>query len=95
LRNYELVLIISPEVAEEDIPGTLDKVNEYIVSKGGSITETNSWGKRKLAYPIKHFRDGNYFLSLLELEPDTITDIESNLRISETILRHMLVRLDD
>ncbi len=95
MRNYELLLIISPEVTEEDIPGTLDKVNEYVTSKGGSITETNHWGKRKLAYPIRHFKEGNYALSQLKLEPETTADIEANLRISEQILRHMLIRLED
>jgi small subunit ribosomal protein S6 len=95
LRDYELILILSPEIADEDISAQLDKVSQYVTGKGGSITETNNWGKRKLAYPIKHFREGNYLLSRLQLEPETTSDIEANLRISEKILRHMLVRLGD
>jgi len=95
LRDYELLLIIHPEVAEEDIPGTLDKVAEYVTARGGSVGETASWGKRKLAYPIGHSKDGTYFLTQLKLEPGTIVELEANLRISESILRHMLVRLDE
>lgn len=95
MRDYELILILSPEIADEDISAQLDKVNQYVTGKGGSVTETNNWGKRKLAYPIKHLREGNYFLSRLQLEPETTSDIEANLRISEKILRHMLVRLGD
>lgn len=95
MRNYELLMIISPEVAEEDIPDTLDKVNKHITAKGGTIDETNHWGKRKLAYPINHFREGNYVLTQLKLEPESTAELEANLRISERILRHLLVRLDD
>ncbi|MFQ5988009.1 MAG: 30S ribosomal protein S6, partial [Dehalococcoidia bacterium] len=55
LRDYELVVVISPEVAEEEIPGTLEKIGRFITERGGSITEVNQWGRRKLAYPIKNF----------------------------------------
>ena len=95
MRNYELLMIISPEVAEEDMTGTLDKVGEYVTAKGGTVTETNHWGRRKLAYPISHFREGNYVLTQLQLEPGTTAELEANLRISEKILRHLLVRLED
>ena len=95
MRDYELLLIINPDVAEEDMPATLDKVSEYVTASGGSVTDTNHWGKRKLAYPINHFRDGNYVLTQLKLEPETIAELEASLRISEKILRHLLVRLGD
>ena len=62
LPDYELVLIISPEVAEDDIEATVGKVNRFITEKGGTISDTEQWGKRRLAYPIKRFTDGRYFL---------------------------------
>lgn len=94
MRDYELVLIISPDVAEEDIPATIDKVSEFVTSRGGEITEVNHWGKRRLAYPINRFREGNYVLSRFKLEPGTTAELEASLQISETILRHLLVRMD-
>lgn len=93
LRDYELVVIISPEVAEEEIPATLEKISRFIVERGGSITEVNQWGKRKLAYPIKNFMEGNYVLAQFQMEPQLTADLEASLGISEEILRHLLVRL--
>jgi len=95
LRDYELIVIVSPEVPEEELPSHLDKISEFITNKGGSVTEVERWGKRKLAYPINHFREGNYVLTRFKLEPGTTAELEANLRISERILRHLLVRLGE
>jgi len=86
-------MIISPEVTEEDVPGTIDKVSEFITSRGGEITQVDRWGRRKLAYPINRFREGNYVLSRFKLKPGLTTELESSLRISEKVLRHLLVRV--
>jgi len=90
-----MVIIISPEVAEEDVPGTIDKVSEYITANGGEVTQVDRWGKRKLAYPINRFREGNYVLSRFKIKPGVTAELEANLKMSETILRHMLIRLDN
>lgn len=95
MRDYELIVIVSPEVPEEEIPANLDKISEFITNKGGSVIEVERWGKRKLAYPIKHFKEANYVLARLKLEPSTTTELETNLRISEKILRHLLIRSGD
>jgi small subunit ribosomal protein S6 len=95
LRDYELIVIISPEVPEEEVPTNIDKIGEFITSKGGSITQVDRWGKRRLAYTINHFKEGNYVLTKFKIEPSTTAELETNLRISEKILRHMLIRLDE
>ena len=95
LRDYELVVIISPEVAEEEITATLDKISRFIVERGGSITEVSQWGRRKLAYPIKDFMEGNYVLTHFKMDPGLTADLEASLRISEEVLRHLLVRLSE
>jgi small subunit ribosomal protein S6 len=95
LRDYELVVIISPEVTDEDIPATLEKMNQSITNKGGSITEVNQWGRRKLAYPIQNFLEGNYVLTQFKMEPKMTAELEANLRLTEEVLRHLLVRLSD
>lgn len=95
MRDYELVVIISPEVAEEEIPATIEKIHRFIVERDGSITEVNQWGRRKLAYPIKHFVEGNYVLTQFKMEPRLTAELEKSLEISEEILRHLLVRLED
>lgn len=95
MRDYELIVIISPEVPEEEVPTNIDKIGEFITSKGGSITQVDRWGKRRLAYTINHFKEGNYVLTKFKIEPSTTAELETNLRISEKILRHMLIRLDE
>lgn len=95
MRDYELIVIISPEVTDEEVPITLEKMNQFITDKGGSITEVNQWGRRKLAYPIENFMEGNYVLTQFKMEPKQTAELEASLRLSEEILRHLLVRLSD
>jgi small subunit ribosomal protein S6 len=95
LRDYELVVIISPEVTDEDVPAALEKMSQFITDRGGTITEVNQWGRRKLAYPIKQFLEGNYVLTQFKIEPKMTADLEASLRLAEEFLRHLLVRLGD
>jgi small subunit ribosomal protein S6 len=94
LRDYELVVIISPEVANEAADGVMESVSRFITSNGGTVTEVEPWGKRKLAYPIKHFMEGSYVLSRFKMQPKFTKQLEANLRISEDVLRYLLVKLD-
>lgn len=93
LRDYELVLIISPEVAEEKFDATIDNVSQFITEKGGTISNIERWGKRRLAYPIEHFVEGSYVLTRFRLKPTLSKELEANLQISEEVLRHLLVKL--
>lgn len=95
MRDYELLLVINPEVGEENLPTVLERVNKYISDRGGEVTKTDPWGRRRLAYPIKRFVEGQYVLTNLTVEPRRIAEIEANLRLSEDVLRHMMVRLGD
>ena len=93
LRDYELVLIISPEVVGEKFDTVIDNVSQFITGKGGIISDVEQWGKRRLAYPIKHFEEGSYVLSRFKLKPTLGKELEANLQISEEILRHLLIKL--
>lgn len=95
LRDYELVVIISPEVADEEIPATIEKINQFIIEKGGAIGEVSQWGRRRLAYPIRGFMEGNYVLTQFKMEPRLTAELEASLGISEEILRHLLARLSE
>ncbi len=94
LRDYELVLIISPEVEEEKLNATIDNISQFITGKDGTITDVEQWGKRKLAYPVKHFMEGNYVLTRFKLKPALGKELEANLQISEEVLRHLLVKIE-
>jgi len=93
LRDYELVLVISPEVVGEVLDTTIDNVGQFITGKGGIISSVEQWGKRRLAYPIKHFMEGNYVLTRLRLKSALNKELEAKLGISEEILRHLLIKL--
>jgi small subunit ribosomal protein S6 len=93
LRDYELVFIISPEVSEETLEATVGSVNQFITGKGGVISDEERWGKRKLAYPITSFLEGNYVLTRFKMKPIWSRELEANLQISEEILRHLLIRV--
>jgi len=95
MSNYELVFIINPEVADEDITGIVNKVTELVNGIGGSVAEIDEWGRKKMAYPIKRFLEGNYVLAKLELEPVAAKKMETNFRFPDEILRHLLIRLKD
>ncbi len=95
MRDYELVIIINPEVAEEEVATTMEKVSRFITEKGGAVTEVNQWGKRKLAYPIKNFIEGNYVLTQFQIEPKLTAELEASLGLAEEVLRHLLVRVGD
>ena len=94
-RDYELVLIINPEIADEALEATLDSVSKFVTESGGAISDVERWGTRKLAYPLKHFMEGNYVLARFKMNPASGKQLEANLRISEDVLRHLLIRLDE
>ena len=92
-HDYELVLIISPEVEGEILETKIDNVSQFITGKGGTVSDVERWGKKRLAYPIKHFMEGSYVLTRFKLKPTLSKELEANLRISEEVLRHLLIKL--
>lgn len=95
MRRYELTVIMSPEIADEEIDETLDRlVRRPVESRGGEVHEVNLWGRRKLAYPIRTHLEGNYVVTQLTLDPRQAKELERGLLVSEQVIRHLLVRLD-
>jgi len=95
LRDYELVLVINPEIAEEDVPSTIDKVSQFITGRGGTVAGVNHWGRRKLAYPIHRHMEGNYVVTQFQLDPEQIAGLEASLGLAEEVIRHLVVRTDE
>ena len=97
LREYELVYILKPTIADDQLPAAVDKVNGMVTTRGGdvyAVLQTPPWGKRKLAYPIDRHNDGYYVVNHMRMDPDTTADFEHMLEINEDVIRHMLVRMD-
>jgi small subunit ribosomal protein S6 len=94
VRDYELVLIISPEVNDEALDGVIGKVRNTIGAGGGEVTDVNVWGRRRIAYAIKHFRHGIYVVLTAKMAPTATSELERTLFLSEDILRHLLIKLE-
>ncbi len=92
LQEYELVYILNPEMTDEAIDTRVNGISDYITAREGVINAVDKWGKKKLSYPIKHFLEGNYILTKFKLSPAKSKELEANLRISEDIVRHLLVK---
>ena len=92
MPGYELVFILNANLSEDDFTRVLGKVNDQITKLGGTITETNQWGKRRLAYPIKKQAEGNYVLEKVQIKQTALKELDANLKLSEDVLRYLFVR---
>jgi small subunit ribosomal protein S6 len=92
--DYELVFIVHPEVADDALETVINNLSQLITGKGGTIVEIARWGRKKLAYPIKHLMEGNYILIKFKLDPSANKELETNLKISEKIIRYLLIKVD-
>jgi small subunit ribosomal protein S6 len=95
VRDYELVLVVDPEVGDEGLSTTIDRVNSFIQERGGEIKNVDQWGRRRLAYPIKRRQEGFYVVTHFSLDPQAIRALEGNLDLAEDILRHLVTRLEE
>jgi small subunit ribosomal protein S6 len=95
MRSYELYFIVYPEADEEELTAIIDKITQTITTHGGQVTEVDSKGKRKLAYPIRKFQEGYDVVMQTQLEFEGIQELERSLKLSEPIIRYLLVRTDE
>jgi small subunit ribosomal protein S6 len=94
-RTYEVIFIIDPATADDEVMRLSEGVQKIITTQGGSITKTEMMGKRKLAYEINHKKDGNYVLLEVEGSGAEIAEVERRMRVNDQILRYMTVRVDE
>lgn len=95
LRDYEMMFILNPMLDEETTKAAMDRVSTLVTSNGGEVSKMDPWGKRRLAYPIKHFRDGQYVLMQFKMDPAAVVQFERSLQITDDVLRDLIVRLDE
>jgi small subunit ribosomal protein S6 len=92
LRDYEVLYIVRADLDDEKVQDAVKRVNTLIERSGGAIQRTNLWGKRKLAYEVKHQKEGSYVLQDFQIEPGRVPELEAALKITEEVLRHLIVR---
>ncbi|HZV50862.1 MAG TPA: 30S ribosomal protein S6 [Candidatus Dormibacteraeota bacterium] len=94
-RDYEILYIVRPELDEQQVQEAVASVNRLIENVQGTVLKTDVWGKRKLAYEVRHLREGTYVLTDFRVEPDRIPEMEATIKISDTVFRHLIVRKPD
>jgi len=89
------MVILSPEIGDDAVPESLERLTQNITGRGGEVVEVNHWGRRRLAYPINRHFEGNYVVSQFKMDPAQVPGFESSLRISEEVIRHLVLRTDE
>jgi len=95
MPEYELVFVVQPGLEEEPLTALVNKVSQTISDLQGQVRQIEPWGKRRLAYPIKKYREGFYYLMLLELPASAVRSLDRTLRLTEVVIRHLIVRKDE
>ena len=95
MRDYEILYIVRADLDDDKVQDIIKRVNTLIERAGGSVERTNIWGKRKLAYEVKHQKEGSYILQDFQIGPDRVPELEAALKITEEVLRHLVVRKPD
>lgn len=93
-RKYELVYIVSPEAADDQVADLHRQVDAIVSRMGGHIDKTENWGRRKLAYEIGRHKEGTYVLEVLDGTGEVMKEIDRRLKVSDLIIRHLIVRID-
>ena len=91
MRDYELIIIIHPDLDDEAINQAHDRIRGWIEESGGKIDSVDNWGKRRLAYEIQKQNEGIYYLLNVNMKTESIAELERNLKILEPIMRHLIV----
>jgi small subunit ribosomal protein S6 len=94
LRTYELVYIVTPEATEELIASIHELVEQTTQRMGGSLSKTENWGRRKLAYEIKRQKEGVYVLEVIEGTGELMKELDRRLKVVDQVIRHLVVRVD-
>ena len=94
-REYELIYIARPDLADEDLAKILDRTQGIITDRDGTVLAVDEWGKKKLAYEIKKYAKGHFMYVLFLGTPAMVDEIERTMRIDDGCLRFLTVKLED
>jgi small subunit ribosomal protein S6 len=95
MNKYELALVVSAKIEDDARTATVDKAKDYITRAGGTVTEVEEWGKKKLAYEVQKMTEGFYYFIQFEAASDAPAQIEHRVRIMDNVLRFLCVRKDE
>ena len=92
MNKYELSVVVNAKIEDDARTATIEKVKEYITRFGGTITNVDEWGKKRLAYEIQKMREGYYYFIQFESDSSCPAEVEKSVRIMENVIRFLCVR---
>ena len=95
MRNYEMIVVLNSALEDEALAALNQRIGNWINAGGGTVANTNVWGRRQLAYQIGKHTAGVYVQFDFQLNPSASRELDRNLRIDENVIRHMIVRKDE
>ena len=95
MKQYELALVVNAKIEDDARAAVVEKAKEYITRAGGTVTEVEDWGKKKLAYEIQKMNEGFYYFIQFDAEPDVPAEVEADVRIMDNVLRFLCVKKDE
>lgn len=94
MKLYETVFVVNPEIPLKDAQEISEKYQELIKNNSGEVTEAQAWGKLKLAYEVKGFKEGLYFMVRFNSTPELLPELEQKYKYDENVIRHAIVHVD-
>lgn len=95
MNKYELALIVNAKIEDDDRAAVVERAKEYITRFGGTVTEVEEWGKKRLAYEIQKMREGFYYFIQFDAAAEVPAELEQSVRIMDNVLRFLIVRKDE
>src|SRR5581483_1918651 len=95
MAKYEIIFIVRPDVAEEDVAKLITQLEGAVATSGGKVEKVEKMGRRRLAYRVKRQREGYYVLFLLEGGGETVKEFERRLKVTDTVIKFLTVRIDE
>jgi len=94
-RFYEVMFIVRPDVEDADLDKLIAGFEHTVTNGGGTVRSTEKLGRRKLAYTVRKFNDGNYILLTIDADGQLVHELERRLRVSEPVIKFITVRMDE
>ena len=95
MSKYEIAVVVNAQIDDEARTAVVDRAKELIARFGGTVTNVDDWGKKKLAYEIQKMNEGFYYFIQFEAEGSAIAEIESRMRIADNVIRYLCVKQEE
>ena len=95
MNKYELAVVVSAKIEDDERAATIEKVKEIITKHGGTITNVDEWGKKRLAYDVQKMREAFYYFIQFDGQSTVPPEIESRVRLMENVVRYLVVKQDE